>query len=192
MDTGVAREMRSAIQRSGYYPELVAEGIDVAVGNEPLTSYLVHQETTFDSEEVRRHITVLALTANRLIVGHTDEHGADEANPAGFATTSTECVPLRRIGTVMVSRTVADPARHKVGGTPAEVVLNVGWGAIRRVDMEPAACGDPQCEVEHGFTGTMTADDLNLRVSEVADGRQAVADLLAFANALSAAVGPGE
>ncbi|MGQ0467686.1 MAG: DUF5998 family protein [Sporichthyaceae bacterium] len=191
MDTGVAREMRSAIQRSGYYPELVAEGIDVAVGNEPLTSYLVHQETTFDSEEVRRHVTVLALTATRLIVGHTDEHGADENNPAGFATTSTECVPLRRVGTVMVSRTVADPARHKVGGTPAEAVLNVGWGAIRRVDLEPAGCGDPQCEVEHGFTGTMTADDLNLRVSEVADGRQAVADLLAFANALSAAVGVG-
>lgn len=190
-DTGVAREMRSAIQRSGYYPELVAEAIDLAIGNEPLTSYLVHQETTFDSEEVRRHVTVLALTPTRLICGHTDEHGADEANPAGYATTSTESVPIRRVGTVMVSRTVADPARHKVGGTPAEVVINVGWGAVRRVDLEPAACGDPSCEAEHGFTGTMTADDLSLRVSEAADGRQAVVEMLAFANALSAAVGAG-
>jgi hypothetical protein len=37
----------------------------------------------------------------------------------------------------------------------------------------------------------MTADDLSLRVSEAADGKQAVEDMLAFANALSAAVGIG-
>lgn len=183
--------MHHAIQRSGYYPDLVAEGIDVAVGSETLQAYLVHQETTFDVEEVRRHVTVLALTATRLIVGHTDEHGADEENPMAYATTSTECVPLRRIGTVMVSRTVADPARHRVGALPAEVVLNVGWDTVRRVDLEPASCGDPSCDAEHGFTGTMSADDLSLRVSEAADGREAVAELLGFAHALSAAVGSG-
>jgi hypothetical protein len=188
-ETGVARELRRAIQRSGYYPELVAEGIDVAVGEEAVLSWLVHQETTLDADSVRRHVTVLALTATRLIVGHTDEHGADEENPTAYATTSTECVPLRRVSTVLVSRTVADPARHVVGTPPTEVVLNVGWDAVRRIDLEPAGCGDDSCEADHGFTGTMTSDDLSLRVSEVADGREAVAQLLSFATALAGAVG---
>jgi len=148
----VARELRRAIQRSGYYPELVAEGIDVAVGEEAVLSWLVHQETTLDADSVRRHVTVLALTATRLIAGHTDEHGADEENPTAYATTSTECVPLRRVGTVLVSRTVADPARHVVGTPPTEVVLNVGWDAVRRIDLEPAGCGDESCEADRKST----------------------------------------
>jgi uncharacterized protein DUF5998 len=191
VDTGVAHGLRSAIQRSGYYPELVAEGIDVGVGGESLVAYLVNQETTLDAEAVRRHVTVLALTPTRLIVGHTDEHSADEDNPTAYATTSTECVALRRIGTVVVSRTVADPARHVVGGMPSEVVLTVGWGAVSRVDLEPAACGDQNCDADHGYTGTLTADDLSLRVSEAGDGKPAVAELLTFATALSGAIGGG-
>jgi hypothetical protein len=191
VDTGVTRELRSAIQRSGYYPELVAEGIDVAVGGEALVAYLVNQETTLDSEAVRRHVTVLALTPTRLIVGHTDEHGADEDNPTAYATTSTECVALRRVATVVVSRTVADPARHVVGAPPTEVVLTVGWGGMSRVDLEPAACGDQNCDADHGYTGTLTADDLSLRVSEAGDGKVAVAQLLGFAAALSGALGAG-
>jgi len=189
--TSVAHELRRAIQRSGYYPELVAEGIDAAVGAETLVAYLVNQETTLDAEAVRRHVTVLALTPTRLIVGHTDEHGADDNNPTAYATTSTECVALRRIGTVVVSRTVADPARHVVGTMPAEVVLTVGWGAVSRVDLEPADCGNQNCEADHGYTGTVTADDLSLRVSEAGDGKAAVVELLSFAAALSAAVGTG-
>lgn len=191
MDTSVAREMWRAIQRSGYYPELVGEGIDAAVGKEALLAYLVNQETTLDSEEVRRHVTVLALTPTRLIVGHTDEHGADDDNPTAYATTSTECVALRKVGTVVVSRTVADPAAHVVGALPSAVVLTVGWGAVSRLDLEPAACGDANCDLDHGYTGTATADDLSLRVSEAGDGRAAVAELLAFAGSLSTAIGSG-
>jgi hypothetical protein len=191
VDTSVAREMWRAIQRSGYYPELVGEGIDAAVGKEALLAYLVNQETTLDSEEVRRHVTVLALTPTRLIVGHTDEHGADDDNPTAYATTSTECVALRKVGTVVVSRTVADPAAHVVGALPSAVVLTVGWGAVSRLDLEPAACGDANCDLDHGYTGTATADDLSLRVSEAGDGRAAVAELLAFAGSLSTAIGSG-
>lgn len=187
-DTGITRGLRQAIQRSGYYPELVAEGIEFASGSEVLTSYLVHQETTLDEEAVRRHVTVLALTPTRLIVGHTDEHGADEDAPTPHATTSTESVPLNRIGTVVISRTVADPARHVSGSLPREVVLTLGWGAVNRLDLEPAACGDPSCEADHGYTGTLTADDLSLRVSAAGDGEEAVTDLLRFATALSTAV----
>ncbi|GAA0637945.1 DUF5998 family protein [Sporichthya brevicatena] len=188
-DTGTTRTLRDAIQRSGYYPELVAEGIEFAVGEEPIKSWFVHQETTLDVETVRRHVTVLALTPTRLIVGHTDEHSADEDNPVAYATTSTESIALSRISTVVLSRTVADPARYEVGAPPTELVLTVGWGAVSRLDLEPATCGDPNCEADHGYTGSVTADDLSVRVSEAGDGRETVAEMLVFATALSAAVG---
>jgi hypothetical protein len=82
---------------------------------------------------------------------------------------------------------VANPAKHVPGGPPREVVLTVGWGAVSRLDLEPATCGDPNCEADHGYSGTVTADDLSLRVSEAGDGVEVVNQALAFAAALSEA-----
>ena len=58
---------------------------------------------------------------------------------------------------------------------------------VRRVDLEPATCGDPSCDADHGLTGSLTPDDVVVRVSSQAEGAQAVADALEFARALSAA-----
>jgi hypothetical protein len=185
--TSTTEGLRRAIERSGYYPELVAEAIELAAGAESITSYVVHQETTFDEDQVRRHVSVLVLTPTRLIAGHTDEHGADATSPTSYATTSIETVPLHRVGSVVVSRTVADPAKHVAGTLPSEVVLTLGWGVVGRVDLEPAACADPNCEADHGYTGSITADDLSLRVSQDADGAEAVARMLDFAAAVSLA-----
>lgn len=179
--------LRTAIERSGYYPALVADAVEAAVGREPVVSYLVHQETTFDSDEVRRHITVLVLTSTRFIVSHTDEQPADSTAPAPYASTSTESVKLSRISSVVLSRVVADPQAYRPGTLPHEVVLTVGWGAVNRIDMEPANCGDPNCEADHGYTGSSTADDLSLRISEAGDGPETVRQTLQFAQALSEA-----
>ena len=62
-DTSLAG-LRAAIEHAGYYPELVADAVDAAVAGEQVEAFVVHQETTFDSDEVRRHITVLVLTAD--------------------------------------------------------------------------------------------------------------------------------
>lgn len=180
--------LRAAIERSGYYPALVAEAVESAVGGEPVRSFLVHQETTFDANEVRRHVTVLVLTGNRFIVSHTDEQNADSTSPSPYATTSTESVKLEKIASVVVSRVVADPETYTPGRLPREVVLTIGWGAVSRLDLEPAACGDPNCDADHGYTGSSTADDLTLRVSEAGDGPETVAQALAFAQALSEAI----
>jgi hypothetical protein len=51
----------------------------------------------------------------------------------------------------------------------------------------PASCSDPECEADHGYTGTSTADDLSVRVSAEGDGAEAVLRALEFARALSAA-----
>jgi hypothetical protein len=185
--TTTTQGLRSAIERSGYYPTLVSEAVESAVGTEPVSAFLVHQETTFDANEVRRHVTVLVLTGSRFIVSHTDEQGADDTSPVPYATTSTESVRIDRISSVVVSRVVANPETYTRGTLPREVVLTIGWGAVSRIDLEPAACGDPNCEADHGYTGSSTADDLSLRVSEAGDGPETVAQALTFAHALSEA-----
>ncbi|MBB1245516.1 phosphodiesterase [Streptomyces durbertensis] len=177
--------LRAAIERSGYYPALVAEAVEAAVGGEAVVSYLVHQETTFDANEVRRHVTVLALTPTRFVVSHTDEQAADGTSPVPYATTSTESVKISRISSVVLSRVVANPESYTPGTLPREVVLTIGWGAVSRLDLEPANCGDPNCDADHGYTGSSTADDLSLRVSEAGDGPDTVRQALAFAKALS-------
>jgi hypothetical protein len=132
--------LRSAIERSGYYPTLVAEAVESAVGSDSVEAFLVHQETTFDANEVRRHVTVLVLTGTRFIVSHIDEQGADDTSPVPYATTSTESVTIGRISSVVVSRVVANPEQYTRGTLPREVVLTIGWGAVSRIDLEPAAC----------------------------------------------------
>ena len=183
--------LREAIDRCGYYPDVVAEAIDAALAGEPVHSFVIHHEPTFDRDEVRRHLTVLALTPSRLIVAHTDEHPADDLLPEPYASTSTEAVPLTGVSLVAVNRMVANPAAgtHRGARHPgvSEAVLTVGWGSVGRLDLEPATCGDPQCEGDHGYTGTVAADDFSLRMSSAADGADSVSQLLHFARDLSAA-----
>ena len=183
-ETATLDGLRADVQRAGYYPDLVLEAVQSAVAGEPLESYVVHQETTFDAEEVRRHVTVLVLTPTRLVVGHTDDH-VEPGSTTPVATTSTESVPISRIASVVVTRAVPDPAAKR--RATAEVTVTVGWGAVARLDLEPAGCADADCDADHGYTGTATADDLSLRVSAAAEGADAVRRALDFAAALSLA-----
>ncbi|PSL03709.1 hypothetical protein CLV30_107190 [Haloactinopolyspora alba] len=186
-DTGTREGLRLAIQEAGYYPDLVADTLETALAGEAVTSYVVHHEPHFDRDELRRHVSVLVLTPTRLVVGHTDEYPSDETHDVPYATTSTEAVPLDRVSSVVVSRTVTAPAAYRTGTPALDVVLTVGWGAMSRVDIEPATCGDPECEADHGYTGALTSDDFTLRVSQAGEGTNRVEDLLTFARSLSAA-----
>ena len=174
------------LERAGYYPALVADCLRTAVSGEPVGAHLVHPETTFDANEVRRHVTVLATTPTRLVVAHADDHGPDETASEAYAVCSTESVALERVHSVVVSQVVTRPAEHRPGAVPAEVSLTLGWGAVQRVDLEPASCPDPDCEADHGYTGSLTGDDLTVRIASAAEGADAVAGALAFARALSA------
>ena len=184
------------IERAGYYPALVADVVESAVAGDEVVSHLVHQETTFDQDTVRRHITVLALTPTRLVVVHADDYAAehdhgesDEADPQSTATATSECVPLSAVRGVMLTHVVAAPATYVPGSLGRELTLTLGWGAVSRVDMVPATCGDPNCEADHGYEGSVTSDDIGLRISADADGEPALAQAMAFARALSAALG---
>lgn len=176
--------LRADLERAGYYPQLVGDGVAAVLGDEPVIDYLVHHEATFDSE-LRRHLSVLALTPTRLIFGHTDEHPAETGSSVPYATTTTEAVPLRNVRSVTITRVVGDPAKY--GGEPSvdEVVISIGWGAVSRVELEPAECDNPDCDADHGYTGSVTADDFVLRVSEAAEGHHLVRRAQDFAAAVS-------
>jgi hypothetical protein len=179
--------LRQDLHRAGYYPELVADVLDIALADEPVVAHLVHPETTFDAAEVRRHVTVLVLTPSRLVCAHVDDHPADLEHPSASASATTESVPLSELRSVALTHVVPEPAKHK-GGRPAlELTLAIGWGAVSRVDLEPATCGDPSCDADHGLTGTLTPDDVVVRVSAAAEGIDSVRAATAFARVLSAA-----
>jgi hypothetical protein len=178
------RELRSAIDRTGYYPEVVADSVEGAVAGEPVVSFFVHHEPTFERDEVRRHQSVVVLTPSRLILAHTDEHTGDDLLPEPYTSTSTEAVRLSAVKSVVVTRMTANPTSGPKA--PAEAVMTIGWGGVSRVDLEPAGCSDPECEADHGYTGVVASDDFSLRVSAAADGADAVSRLLAFAESLSA------
>jgi hypothetical protein len=154
-----------------------------------VVSFVVHHDALFDpAMEVRRHMSVLVLTPTRLIYSHTDENPAEDPSARPQAETSTEAVRFSRISSVAVTRVVPDPASYVPGVTmPSEVVLTIGWNVLSHVDLEPAHCGDENCEADHGYSGTITADDLALRISAPADGEEAVRQVLDFASALAAA-----
>lgn len=197
-DTGHDRsaDLRVAIEKSGYYPDVVSDAVNAAVAGEIVDAFLVHHEPTIERDEVRRHVTVVVLTPSRLILAHTDEHAPDDLLPAPYTSTSTEAVVLSSVRSVVVTRMVANPESYTGDPIPApganEAVLTIGWGGVGRIDLEPAACSDPQCEADHGYTGVLASDDFSIRVSSAADGTDAVASLLSFAESLSARTGSAE
>ena len=184
---GTIDALRRSLDHAGYYPDLVSDVLDVALAGEVPVAHLVHAETTFDSAEVRRHLTVLVLTQSRLVTAHVDDHPADSENPSASAAATTESVPLDRVRSVGLTHVLDVPERYRRGDPPLELTLAVGWGSVRRLDLEPATCPDPACEADHGLTGSSTVDDVVVRVSARAEGAAAVRGARDFARALSAA-----
>jgi hypothetical protein len=179
------KDLRTEIDACGYFPELVEDAIMIALAEEDLLDFVVHHEPTFNHDEIHRHVTVLALTRTRLIIGHTDDQPAEPPAPGIHAASSTESVALTKINTVALTRVVTQPEVYRAGSEDIyETWLSVGWGAVRRIDIEPATCSDPQCEADHGYTGALVGDDLTVRMSAAADGADRVARLVRFATSL--------
>lgn len=180
--------LRAEIHACGYFPELVSDAVALALGPEEPINHLVHLEATFNRDEIQRHMSVLVLTASRLIVAHTDE--SENPGEQSQALTTTESVPLREVSSVALSQVVSRPEHH--GSRPsvvAEAWLTITWGTMRRIDLEPAHCGDPECDADHGLTGMLAGDDLTVRISAAGDGEAKVAQLISFTSALQLATG---
>jgi hypothetical protein len=187
-------DLTAAIERAGYYPALVADVVESALGPDTVVDHQVHQETTFDQDAVRRHITVLAMTPTRLVIAHADDHEGIPGSAEGdaglpVATATSETVPLTSVRGVMLTHVVSSPDTYVPGSLGREITLTIGWGAVARIDIVPATCGDPDCDADHGFEGTVASDDISLRISADADGDRALTDALRFARTLSGAIG---
>lgn len=178
-------DLARAIERAGYHPALVRDVVAVALGGDDIVSHLVHQETAFDHDTVRRHLTVLVLSSTRLVIVHVDDDA--EATVQGAATATSESVPLTGVRGVMLTHVVAEPTAYRPGALGHELTVTIGWGSVSRIDLLPATCGDPQCDADHGYEGTITSDDISVRVSAVADGEDALTQAMAFAHALQVA-----
>ncbi len=55
---------------------------------------------------------------------------------------------------------------------------------MRRIDLEQASCDDPECEADHGYTGSLVGDDLTVRMSAAGEGAERVAHLVRFGSTL--------
>ena len=135
------RDLRTAIERTGYYPDVVADAVAGAIAGEQVVSFYVHHEPTFERDEVRRHQSVVVLTPTRLVLAHTDEHAGDDLLPEPYTSTSTEAVSLSAVKSVVVTRMTANPTKGPQ--PPAEAVLTIGWGGVSRLDLEPAVVQRP-------------------------------------------------
>lgn len=184
MRNDLQAQLSADLDRAGYYPRLVQGVLDIALAGEEVRAYLVHPETTFDSREVRRHLTALALTPTRLVMAHVDDVPGNEV-PSAAATT--EAVPIDRIASVALTHGVSDPAGTRGELRSDELTIAVTWGGAQQVDLAPAGCSDPECDADHGYTGLLTPEDVVVRVSAQAEGNHALEQALDFARALSAA-----
>jgi hypothetical protein len=178
---GAGEELRALIDAAGYFPELVWEVIGDAVGGEAIESALVQREPTITAGAVGSHMTVVVLTGTRLLLVHVDD---TVSGPDGGVTAAATVDAVR----LSAIRMVGSTRMVEAGGAGRRTVtLAIGWGGSGRIDLEPATCGDPSCEADHGYTGSIRSDDVFLRVSDADEGPDRVGQALAFARALSRA-----
>lgn len=186
MTTALPADLQKDLETAGYFPQAASRSIMRSLHGAEVLTHLVRAETTFDGPEVRRHLTVLVLTAAHLHITHLDDDPADALNPSQVVST-TERIRLQRITATGLSQVFDTDGKHSPA-REAEITLGVTWDGTRRVDVERAVCEDPNCQLDHGYTGTTSPSDLALRVSALADGAGAVEEALAFHDVLLDAV----
>lgn len=172
------------INTAGFYPQLVEDVVrDSLDGRQPV-SHLVQLETHFDNTELQRHITVLVLAEDVLHITHVDDQQYDEKGRDVVARVSTETVGISQIRSVTLSYAYHQPQNYRPGTPIMELTLAVSWTGTQQLELYPAMCEDPECQADHGYTGTAASEDVVMRISSEADGKDAVDGAREFARTL--------
>lgn len=179
-----ADHLLTSLERSGFYPAMMAEVLVDALDGAEARADFVHLETHFDHNEVHRHSTVLVLTDDVLLASHVDDHQMNEEGTHVMAQISTEAIPLDRISTVTLTYVYDQPQNFTPGTGPQELTLSIAWTGGQRLDIAPAGCPDPDCVADHGYAGSLSTEDIVIRVSAEADGIDTLREASAFAKAL--------
>lgn len=183
----VDSDLHASLVKAGFYPQLVVDVLEDVLTGYTVVSHMVHLETHIDNAEVHRHVTVLILTEETFVILHVDDEMLDEQGSHVSATVSTETVPLSRLGSVILSYSYYQPQHYKTGDQLMDLTVTASWSGSQRADLAPASCGDPQCDADHGYQGTLPKEDMVLRVSVEADGAAKVEEARRFARALRVA-----
>ncbi len=168
------KTLASDLQAAGYYPQLTGSMLIEALFGEDILAHYVHMDTHVDLDAIHRHVTAFLVTPTRLLLAHVDDEPDAVPGHRPRGVTSTEDIPLERLRTVLISRTYEDPAEYRSSDRPVEVAITLGWGAVRRIETFPETCGDPDCDGDHGYSGSLFSEDVTLRVSAQAEGQGAV------------------
>ena len=59
MSTSTWDALRADIQTCGYFPDLVLDSVLLTVADEEIVDFVVHQEPTFNHDQIHRHVTIL-------------------------------------------------------------------------------------------------------------------------------------
>ena len=76
------------------------------------------------------------------------------------------------------------PQNYQPGTPIMELNLAVSWTGTQQLELYPAMCEDPECQADHGYTGTAASEDVVMRISSEADGQDAVEGAREFARTL--------
>lgn len=180
--------LTSDLEAAGYYPQLAGALLTESLFGEDVLSHLVHMDTHVDLDSIHRHVTAFALTDTRLLIVHVDDEPQQMLGRQPRGVTSSEAIELEDVRSILISRTYAEPAAYRPGDRPEEIALTIGWGSVDRLDLIPETCADPDCEGDHGYSGTRAGDDVTLRIAAQAEGRAAVDQAERFAMSLRKAV----
>lgn len=178
------QELAESIIRSRFYPELVLHTVEEALMGEEPTASLIQLETHFDQGEVHRHITVLVLAGQLLVIAHLDDQQLDDAGQSVVANVSVETLHLRTISNITFNFSYPQPQNFQPGMSPSEIQMFINWTGTQRLDLGPADCPDPSCTADHGLTGLAVREDMAVRVSSSADGPEMLQEAITFARAL--------
>ena len=115
MAQNLPADLARAIDEAGYFPALVRDVVATALAGDEVRQHLVHVETTFEQDELLRHITVLVLTPTKLVIVHADDH--DDSAAGGVRSTrqavtaTSETVALSFVRGVTLTHVVTSPER---------------------------------------------------------------------------------
>lgn len=175
------------IQKAGFYPELVLDTVSEALDGLEPTAHLVQVETHFNQNEVHRHITVLVVAGEHLLVAHLDDQNLDDEGQQVLAHVSVETLHISKLTTLTVSYSYPQPQDYAPGHPVSEVSLLIAWTGSHRLDIQPAECAEPSCDANHGYTGLVPREDMLIRISTSADGAEATEKARRFARTLRSA-----
>ena len=90
-------------------------------------------------------------------------------------------MPISQIRSVTLSYAYHQPQNYQPGTPIMELNLAVSWTGTQQLELYPAMCEDPECQADHGYTGTAASEDVVMRISSEADGQDAVEGAREFA-----------